>query len=127
MNPIEQPQTSCALCREKAELRQSHIVPAFVYRWLKETSVTGYLRAGQNPRRRVQDGLKRHLLCARCEARFSAWETAFATKIFHPYIADHKLTARYGDWMLKFCVSLSWRALKFFLLETDLKGWTEHQ
>lgn len=120
-------QTYCALCREVAELRESHVLPAFVYRWLKDTSITGYLRAGENPRKRVQDGLKRPLLCARCEGRFNRWETAFATEIFHPYNANNSIRARYGDWMLKFCTSVSWRALAFFLRETGLKEWTDEQ
>ena len=115
-------QPVCALCRDPAVLMESHIIPAFVYRWLKDTSVTGYLRAGTNPRRRVQDGLKSKLLCANCEARFNRWETSFATEIFHPYNANERLEARYGDWMLKFCTSVSWRALKFFWNETGLAG-----
>jgi hypothetical protein len=63
-------------------LQESHILAGFVYRWMKETSATGYLRFGQQPNLRVQDGVKLHLLCA--EDRFNQWETQFANRIFHP-------------------------------------------
>jgi len=49
---------SCRLCSRARELQLSHIVPAFVYRWLKDLSGTGFLRFGKNPNRREQDGLK---------------------------------------------------------------------
>jgi hypothetical protein len=64
-----------------------------------------------NPNRRVQDGLKQPWLCAACEERFNLRETQFATKIFHPYNADTNARLPYGPWLLKFCVSLSWRVL----------------
>ena len=38
------PITPFRLCGETKELQESHILPGFVYRWLKETSATGYLR-----------------------------------------------------------------------------------
>jgi hypothetical protein len=69
------PTNPCRLCSETKELRESHILPGFVYRWMKETSATGYLRFGQQPNVRVQDGLKLHLLCGDCEQRFNQWET----------------------------------------------------
>jgi hypothetical protein len=52
------------------------------------------------------------LLCGECEGRFSTWERHFAEQIFKPvHAAEHtplSLTYR-GEWMLKFCVSVSWR------------------
>jgi hypothetical protein len=50
--------TPCRLCGEMKELQESHILPGFVYRWMKETSATGYLRFAQQPNLRVQDGVK---------------------------------------------------------------------
>jgi len=78
------PISSCRLCDVTNALQESHILPGFVYRWMKETSATGYLRFGQQPNLRVQDGLKLHLLCADCEQRLNEWETQFANQIFHP-------------------------------------------
>jgi len=78
------PISLCRLCRATKELQESHILPGFVFRWKKETSATGYLRFGQQPNLRVQDGVKLHLLCRECERRFNNWETEFANRIFTP-------------------------------------------
>ncbi len=63
--------TTCALCEQAAPLEVGHIVPAFVVKWVKQTSATGYLRLGASPNRREQDGFKVPLLCGACEDRFS--------------------------------------------------------
>lgn len=103
----------CALCGHDAELRDSHIVPSFVFRWLKESSATGFLRFRPALNKRVQAGLRITLLCSTCEQRFSQWEKRFAEEIYAPL--NHGKTARfsYGSWLSKFCVSISWRVLKF--------------
>ncbi|MSO88745.1 MAG: hypothetical protein EXQ89_02020 [Rhodospirillaceae bacterium] len=124
---IREVRAICALCRKPAELRESHIIPTFVYRWLKDTSFTGYLRAGTNVKKRVQDGLKRKLLCAKCEVLLNPWETALASQIFHPYNANNAFSGSYGEWMLKFCTSVSWRALRFFLDEGGSSQLTNDQ
>lgn len=103
----------CRLCGTTTRLRESHIVPAFVYRWLKETSGTGYLRGGAAPNLRMQDGLKDYWLCGDCEERFSVWETAFANQVYYPCANLSARNLRYGEWMLKFCMSLCWRVLTF--------------
>ncbi len=51
-------QGKCRLCGKNADLQESHIIPSFVYRWLKDSSGTGYLRFGPEPNKRVQDGYK---------------------------------------------------------------------
>jgi hypothetical protein len=94
-------------------LQESHILPGFVFRWMKETSATGYLRFGQQPNLRVQDGLKLHLLCRDCEGRFNYWETQFANKIFYPMTQGSFARASYGPWLLLFCASVSWRVLVY--------------
>jgi hypothetical protein len=104
---------TCAFCGEHKLLRESHILPAFIFRWLRNRSgAVGHLRHTDNPNRRVQDGIKLPWLCNDCEGQFNRYETAFATKVFHPW---HSGIYRigYGDWLLKFCVSISWRVLKF--------------
>ncbi|AKL95575.1 hypothetical protein CACET_c21280 [Clostridium aceticum] len=79
----------CALCKKKAELKNSHIIPKFVTDWIKKTGPTGFLRDTNNAfRLRVQDGLKVHLLCGECEQLFSKHEKIFAEKIFIPYLKD---------------------------------------
>lgn len=117
--------SECALCGALDALAESHVLPAFVFRWLKETSVTGHMRFGKNPKKRVQDGIKLRWLCMDCEQRLNSYETPFATYIFHPYNADPRLRVRYGDWLLKFCVSVSWRVLRYFQSQPGFQNWNE--
>lgn len=103
----------CKLCGSTAELCLSHILPAFVYRWLKKRSgAGGHIRNSDSPNRRVQDGVKEHWLCVACEQMLSADETAFANGIFHPF-SRGEVPVTYGPYMLRFCTSFSWRVLKF--------------
>ena len=102
----------CNLCSSGAPLKKSHIIPKFIGRWMKESSPTPYLRFGGNVDKRLQDMPTMELLCDDCENRFSAWETKFASEIFHPS-ADGETTFRYGPWLLRFAASLAWRAIQF--------------
>jgi len=65
----------CALCGADPEagLRLSHVVPSFVFLRLKDTAVTGGLRAAGTPNLRRQDGWKARLLCGECETRLGVW------------------------------------------------------
>lgn len=110
----------CALCCTNAPLQQSHVLPAFIFRWLRESSATGHMRFGEAPNKRVQDGIKLQFLCAECEGKLSKFETAFAKNLFHPWNADSSKRIQYGDWLLKFCVSISWRVLKYFQVQNGL-------
>lgn len=101
----------CNLCGSNSPLQQSHIIPKFIGRWIKETSPTPYLRFGGDMEKRQQDLLKMELLCSNCENRLSLWETKFANEIFHPTAAN-KSIFRYGPWFVKFAASLAWRALQ---------------
>lgn len=114
-------QKKCALCEKSAVLKKSHIVPSFVGKWLKDTSPTGFVRQVVNPNKRIQDVTKQELLCGDCENLFSVYEGAFAKNIFYPYVreeldewyvAQGKVKEiRYEEWLLKFAISLQWRAL----------------
>ena len=113
--PVER----CRLCDTESELQHSHILPGFIFRWVRETSANGYLRQGIVPNRRVQDGPKRYWLCASCEGLLSRFETAFAEKLFYPYV-NGTFRIMYEDWLLRFCVSVSWRVLRFHQEEAQL-------
>ena len=102
----------CAFCASEATLRDSHVLPAFIYRWLRGRSGTGHVRQTDKPNQRVQDGLKLPWLCGDCEGRFSRDETAFASKVFHPWHAGTNQIS-YQGWLLRFCVSISWRVLRY--------------
>ncbi len=105
---------TCRLCCEEKELRESHVIPKFVFDWQKESSGTGFLRSSEMPNRRAQDGEKEHMLCGDCEALFNQWETPFATKIFHPLNKREAIRFEYQSWLLKFAVSVSWRVLTWY-------------
>lgn len=117
------PTGTCRLCSVEASLQLSHILPAFTYRWLRDSSGNGHLRTSAEPNLRVQDGLKRYWLCATCEELFSKSETAFAGQLFHPYISASGKSFRYSRWLLHFCTSVSWRVLRFYTDEKHLKDW----
>jgi len=101
----------CALCGGSADLRLSHIVPRFVWDWLKRSSGTGFFRLGSMPNKREQDGLKERLLCGGCEQLFSGWEKQVAENIFIPLHERGTTVIEYGPWLGKFCASISWRTL----------------
>lgn len=117
---------NCAFCGEQKTLKKSHVLPAFLYKWLRTRSGTGHIRQSENPNRRVQDGLKFHWLCGDCEGKFGRYETEFANTIFHPW-QNGKNRTSYSDWLLKFCVSISWRVLKFCRGKNEEADYTEEQ
>jgi hypothetical protein len=104
----------CRLCKTESNLQLSHIIPKFVFSWLKETAASP-IRNSQKPNVRVQDGLKIYLLCANCESLFSEWENLFAKNIFHPLQQEQqdRRYFQYSKWCSKFAVSLSWRILLY--------------
>ena len=116
----------CVLCLESNDLQESHIIPAFAFRWLRSRSVTGYVRNSDNPNLRVQDGAKMQMLCADCEQLLSKDENAFSTKFFRPILAD-KDQAEYQEWLLRFAVSLSWRVLNYCYGRNAEAEYTEEQ
>ena len=103
--------STCALCKQKSTLRESHIIPNFVGKWLKESG-TGFLVSAQDGSKRVQDITKTYLLCDDCEKKFSKFERYFANKIFHPFHKQQIRMFEYDKNLELFIISLSWRVLK---------------
>ena len=116
----------CALCSESSHLQASHIVPGFVFDWLRNTSATGHFRFAEAPNLRVQDGLKPHMLCKDCEQLFSVWEKKFAEECFAPINSGLARNVAYGPWMLKFATSISWRVLRLFTASGYLSDFPRH-
>lgn len=115
----------CALCLKERKIRLSHIIPAFAFRWQKKTG--GPIRNIETPNKRVQDGIKINLLCDDCESLLSVWESSFYNQLFLKYTENSDYKLKYGDWLLKFCVSLNWRTILYRKL-SGLKGqYTPHQ
>jgi len=113
---------SCALCKKKSKLSESHIIPRFVSDWMKKTSATGRIRRSEIPNLRVQDGYKIPLVCKDCENLFGVWEKYFAEEIFLPLHKNSESEVSYGPWLEKFVVSESWRVGIFF----KNMGWLSH-
>jgi hypothetical protein len=101
---------ACELCRTTAELRESHVIPKFAIRWMKETG-TGYIRRVAAANIRLQDGAKRRMLCGECEQRFSGPENYFAAEVFRPFLSGARSVV-YDARLTYFVVSLLWRALQ---------------
>ncbi len=110
----------CRLYQQPAILENSHLIPGFVFKWIKETSMTGFLRTLPSPNRREQDGLKLKLLGPKAEDLFSEFETKFANYVFHPWVKSFNDQGsseggfehiEYDSWLLKFAISVNWRIL----------------
>ncbi|ATD02142.1 hypothetical protein ACQKC7_10160 [Pseudoalteromonas tetraodonis] len=104
---------TCKLCKNPSALEKSHFIPKFIGKWLKKTSITGYIREKNEVHKRAQDLAKEYWLCGKCEDLFSDWEREFSLKIFYPFINDSTTRMPYGNWLSKFAASLSWRTLTF--------------
>lgn len=117
------PSGLCRLCERQSELQLSHVLPAFAYRWLRESSGNGHLRNSREPNKRTQDGLKFYWLCAECEELFSRNETAFSGRLFHPYLKASGQIFPYSSWLIHFCTSVSWRVLRFCRDDGQLQSW----
>lgn len=120
-NPIE----PCRLCCKPAELQLSHILPAFVFRWLRDSAGGGHFRSSDRPNLRVQDGAKQYWLCRECESLFGHSEKLFADRVFYPYLDNEAGIHPYGPWLLRFCISVSWRVLKASLNDEHPREWDQ--
>lgn len=66
----------CALCRESQQLKNSHIIPEFLYESLYD-EIHRFHVLSINPDQDnsfKQKGIREPLLCESCEQRFSVWE-----------------------------------------------------
>lgn len=126
---------TCKLCQQEKELKESHIVPKAIYRWIKKTSATSYLRRGKNPNVRIQDGVKIRLLCGDCEQKFSAYEKYFIENIFKPvneaaFPEQIPVGFQYDEKLFYFVNSLWWRILHWSSTDkavTESRYWKQIQ
>lgn len=101
----------CALCNEEVKLMKSHIVPKFIFNYIKKTSLTGKFRDPTNFKKRLQDGPKYKLLCESCEQLFSESERFFSENVFTPYVNDESVRFEYDTNLKYFIESVHWRFL----------------
>ena len=118
--------STCKLCGENKELKESHIIPKFIYDWVKSTSPTSYFRSSDNVDKREQDGPKQKLLCGDCELKFSKWEEALSKELFKKIANYQKPKTEFtisNDSLLAI-LSIFWRKL-VTLDFTRNNDWTE--
>lgn len=111
---MNKPQTGigkCSLCHKTAELQESHIIPSFVFKWIKRNNFTGRLRSTGNIDIPIQDGPKKPLLCSTCEEKFSNPEGKFSQLIFRPYLTGTAQDVEYGPWLRYFTISVAYRVI----------------
>lgn len=99
----------CKLCGSNLNLIEGHIIPKFVVKYLKETSVTGRVRQAEKPNLRKQDIIKFRLLCFNCEQLFSKREKIFSEQIFKKYHHQKIWRFDYQEWLRYFLISVFWK------------------
>jgi hypothetical protein len=104
------------LSRENKEQKNSHILPKFIFRWIKKTG-TGRLRNIEKVNIPLQDGIVLPFLCGTCENKFNKVETYFANTFFYPIIKNDIAEIKYNENLQYFFVSIFWRLLKHNLYE----------
>ena len=82
--------------------------------------MTGRLRHSDVPNKLVEDLAWRYMLCAECEARFSAFETEVCENIFLAIHERRQDRFHYGPSFAQFAVSVAWRLLVVLRDEGDL-------
>jgi hypothetical protein len=113
------PVLPCRLCGTLRALRESHIIPEFMYKPLygPDHRAMEVLANRKGPIQVVQKGYREHLLCQSCETRLSGWETP-STPVWREAVnqlvgatPESIITVRadYRTFKL-FSLSLLWRA-----------------
>ncbi len=104
----------CKLCYQEKELRKSHIIPKFVYQWMKKSG-PGRLRQQKQFEIPIQDGTKERLLCGECENKLAVWEKWFSENVFIKYLDGTKSEFHNEKKMKLFTISILWRVLTVFI------------
>lgn len=99
---------------------KSHIIPKFIFRWIKKTSITGKLRSTDNPNLRKQDGETKKFFCADCEQKLSVVEKYFKEEFLDKAKNNNLKKSEVTIELFDFCVSLIWRNLKLRIVNNDL-------
>lgn len=100
----------CRLCKNVKPLQESHIIPKFIFDWMKRTG-PGYLRSAGTPNIRRQDGIRERLFCADCEQILSREERVFAERIFTPLTSRPASSIPYESFLMRFLVSVMFRVI----------------
>jgi len=118
----------CALCLEKKELRNSHIIPEFMYvniydkdpkRFYSLSIKEENIESGKS--RIEQKGIREYLLCDACEGKFSKYEkyadeTIFGKNNNGKAIITNSYETPNQRFFLHDCVGFNYPNFKLFLL-----------
>ena len=85
-----------------------HIIPRFVFKWLRKTGLTHHMRFNREPNKRAQDGMKLPMMCSGCEGRISGWERRFKDEVFTP-LTKGEWPERYSRESVLCALSIVWR------------------
>lgn len=107
--------SKCILCLQDPPIENSHIVPKFVIKRLKEGSPLQTLVHSNMLNRVFQDGWKEDYLCNGCEQRFSCLEHWFCQNVYDPFLAGAQLSLKYGNELGLFICSLGFRYIRYAL------------
>ncbi len=108
--------TQCILCQNNPPIENSHVVPKFIVRYLKDQSPVSYLKHSWDYNKKLQDGWKGAHLCAECDNEtVSEWEGHFKKNWFTPFIVDQKDELFVDEKILYFLLSLLFRYSEFFI------------
>ncbi len=80
----------CNWCGKEGKRINGHIIPKFVWDYMKQTGGTPYLRGIDDINKRLQDGPTERLLCKKCDERLGGWEGKLAEEVFKPLQKGNK-------------------------------------
>lgn len=104
---------NCKLCGRPEELQLSHIIPKYVYRWMKKTG-PGRFRLIGKINKPIHDGFKEYLLCKDCEGLLAQKEKWFKDNLFDKYLNASETYFNNDPDLLYFAISIAWRVLIYF-------------
>lgn len=106
----------CKKC-EPTDLRDSHIFPNFLFRYIKKDIGEIPFRDATNPNLIIRSGIKYRLLCECGEKTFNNYETYFSKKIFYPYVKQKSTSVTYDRSFSMFIISLFWRCFIYHTID----------
>lgn len=113
--------TTCAYCTLNPPIANSHVVPAFVVRHIKENNPEKFILNSWEFRK-LQDGLKGPYLCKACDnVVFSGWENHFKKAVSDP-IQTGKTAAWTDEDSLRFVLSVAFRYMIHFLETSPIEA-----
>jgi hypothetical protein len=112
---------NCILCRSNPPIENSHIIPKFAIRRLKEGSPVGTLVFSTDLDRVAQDGWKGPYLCTRCEGEFSKLEGWFCKNVYDPFLHNGSVRQTYKDELALFAASVLFRYIHFAIEKNHSK------